>query len=63
MKTLLSEQTVTCPSCWQQHPVVIDLTDEQRTLIEDCRVCCNPMQITYQLDGDDVCSVDAEPLS
>ena len=63
MKSLLIEQRVTCPSCWEQHPVVIDLTDEQRTLIEDCQVCCNPMKISFEVDGDDVVSVDAEPAN
>ena len=62
MKSLLTELSVTCPSCWEQHPVLIDLTDEQRTLIEDCQVCCNPMQISYQLDDDEVRGIDATPL-
>lgn len=63
MKSLLAELSVTCPSCWERHPVVIDLTDEQRTLIEDCQVCCNPMQISYQLDGNDVTDIGAEAAS
>ena len=62
MSTLLSEVEVTCPACWQPHPVTIDLTEEQRSLIEDCTVCCNPMQIHVEHDGHSVHRVEAEAL-
>ena len=63
MKPLLRARSVTCPCCWEPHLAVFDMTDEQRTLTEDCRECCNPLQISYELDDGDVCSVNVEPLS
>jgi hypothetical protein len=35
-----------CPYCCEAIGIAIDLTDGSRTWIEDCQVCCRPMQIT-----------------
>ncbi|MBT8131242.1 MAG: CPXCG motif-containing cysteine-rich protein [Gammaproteobacteria bacterium] len=52
MSDLLVESDVTCPSCWEQHTVTIDLTESDRHFIEDCHVCCNPMRIDFEIDAD-----------
>ncbi len=36
-----------CPYCWQEISMVLDLTVEEQTYIEDCEVCCRPIQIRY----------------
>ncbi len=48
---LVTQHNVTCPSCWEQHEVTIDTTAEERSFIEDCTVCCNPMRIEFALDS------------
>jgi hypothetical protein len=35
-----------CPYCCESIGTSIDLTDGSRSWIEDCQVCCQPMQIT-----------------
>lgn len=35
-----------CPSCGEVGGTTVDLTDGSRSWIEDCQVCCQPMQIT-----------------
>lgn len=62
MNELLTERQVTCPSCWETHTVLIDLTDTQKSLIEDCTVCCNPMQISFDICGGDVQNLHVETL-
>ncbi|MBT8131333.1 MAG: CPXCG motif-containing cysteine-rich protein [Gammaproteobacteria bacterium] len=63
MPELLVERSVTCPSCWEKHDVVIDLTTTEDHLIEDCQVCCNPMRISFQRDADlQLSSVSAQAL-
>ncbi|MBT8137156.1 MAG: CPXCG motif-containing cysteine-rich protein [Gammaproteobacteria bacterium] len=52
MQDLLIDCTVRCPTCWEQHTVTIDVTAPDRSIIEDCHVCCNPMQLSFQLDGE-----------
>ena len=52
MTELLVEHAVTCPSCWEQHIVTIDVTETEHHFIEDCYVCCNPMRIDFEVNSD-----------
>jgi hypothetical protein len=38
-----------CPYCSETIGTPIDLTDGSRVWIEDCQVCCQPMQITIEV--------------
>lgn len=42
---------IQCPACWEAQSVNVDLTAGARTYIEDCQVCCHPMEITLALDA------------
>ncbi|NBX44254.1 MAG: CPXCG motif-containing cysteine-rich protein [Gammaproteobacteria bacterium] len=33
---------------------MLDLTDASRCYIEDCQVCCRPIEVTLQVDEDGV---------
>jgi hypothetical protein len=39
------EQTFPCPYCWQVTSVEVDPTISSQTFIEDCQVCCQPIEI------------------
>jgi len=41
------EHFFTCPYCWQTVSMVLDLSVEEQSYVEDCEVCCNPIQISY----------------
>ena len=47
------EQVFLCPHCWQQISIVINLLEPGQEIVEDCQVCCNPIQISYTLAEDD----------
>ena len=49
-----------CPSCWQRISFVVDLSVEEQSYIEDCEVCCRPLEFRYNSDGDKVTSFDVE---
>ena len=34
-----------CPYCWEEISFLLDSSIEQLNYIEDCEVCCNPIQI------------------
>lgn len=60
------EQVFLCPYCWEQISIVINLLEPGQEIVEDCQVCCSPIQITYTLveneDGEmEVASFVAEP--
>ena len=46
------EQQFTCPHCWQTVGIVLDLSAGGQVFIQDCEVCCNPLEIRYEVqDG------------
>jgi hypothetical protein len=56
------EQAVRCPYCGETISVLIDDSVQEQTYIEDCEVCCRPIEFTVivGLDGDVSVSVAAE---
>ncbi|MEH6445177.1 MAG: CPXCG motif-containing cysteine-rich protein [Oceanospirillaceae bacterium] len=53
MNSLL-EQSISCPYCGESIAVLIDTTDVDQQYIEDCQVCCRPINflISTALSGD-----------
>ncbi|CAN5764501.1 hypothetical protein BH24ACI3_BH24ACI3_10280 [soil metagenome] len=46
------EHFFTCPYCWEEISFVLDLSVNDQTYVEDCEVCCRPIQVHYRADGD-----------
>ena len=42
---LSQEATIRCPYCGEMISIVVDVSVEQQHYIEDCEVCCRPMDI------------------
>ena len=40
-----------CPHCWQNQIKVIDPSIEEQNFIEDCEVCCNPLEFKLKLEN------------
>ncbi len=38
-----------CPWCGEVYGSAIDLTDHSRVYIEDCQVCCQPIEVTLDV--------------
>ncbi|MFK8017695.1 MAG: CPXCG motif-containing cysteine-rich protein [Gammaproteobacteria bacterium] len=58
MNSELLEKDVTCPHCWEAHSIVIDISAGSAQYIEDCSVCCHPMDIVITLSGEHLERVD-----
>ena len=56
-----TEQAFTCPYCWQTISMIIEPAAEEQTYIEDCEVCCNPIQVTFSRSPDGLL-FQAEPI-
>lgn len=50
MNAGLIEATVQCPYCWEQIDVLIDDCGESQQYIEDCQVCCQPINFFIEID-------------
>ncbi|MGZ8423135.1 MAG: CPXCG motif-containing cysteine-rich protein [Nitrospira sp.] len=46
------EHAFTCPLCGAMISMVLDCGGHNVTYIEDCKVCCNPLGITYTTEDD-----------
>lgn len=42
-----------CPYCWSQISILLDLSTHEQTYVEDCEVCCNPIEISYRVENAD----------
>ena len=42
-----TEHEFTCPYCWETISMVLDLSAEDQHFIEDCEVCCHPIDVSY----------------
>ena len=42
--------------------MALDLSVSRHTYIEDCEVCCNPIEISYTVQDDALASFDAKTL-
>lgn len=40
-----------CPYCGEEISMVLDLSVRRQTYVEDCEVCCNPIEISYSTEG------------
>lgn len=48
----LSFQTVHCPYCGEPQDLAVDASAGDQQYVEDCQVCCRPMQVRLDVDAD-----------
>jgi hypothetical protein len=51
---------VQCPFCWETFELEIDTTQGSYETIEDCTVCCRPMNLRVECEPGEVFSVESE---
>ena len=58
--SLMANKTIDCPYCGERIDLVIDIPAGDQDYIEDCQVCCRPIQLHVVIDaGDGVVQVEA----
>ena len=58
--SVLEEAQVACPYCGQPLTILLDLSEPEQEYIEDCQVCCQPMNVRYSSVEGQLLSVSAE---
>jgi hypothetical protein len=56
------EHFFSCPYCWQEISMVLDLAVKSQTYVEDCEACCHPIQIRYSFENGEVVDFEANIL-
>jgi len=41
------EHFFTCPYCWERISMILDAYEEESEYIEDCEVCCRPIELKF----------------
>lgn len=54
------EQHFSCPYCWKTISVLLDLSCENQTYVEDCENCCHPITVSYSVEDDAIVSFSAD---
>ena len=61
---MLEDAFVTCPACWEEIALELDLSAGSAVYTEDCSVCCRPMLVRLNVDeGSGEFTVSVEPES
>jgi len=50
---------VQCPYCWEEITLLIDASIEMQDYVEDCEVCCRPIDFSVEVDDQGQAKVDA----
>lgn len=58
----MHEHFFQCPYCWEEISMLIDISQRNQSYIEDCEVCCNPIQINTATDYENLISFSAESI-
>ena len=54
------EQFFQCPYCLEEISILLDLSvDDSQSYIEDCEVCCRPIQISYTAEDGQLVHFDS----
>jgi len=43
----MKEHFFQCPYCWEEISMLLEPSNQEQQYVEDCEVCCRPIQIQY----------------
>lgn len=52
-----------CPYCWEQISILIDTSQNQQKYIEDCEVCCHPIELEIHIHDCEIISFQAHSIN
>ena len=51
-----------CPYCWEEISVLLDPSVSRQTYIEDCEICCNPIEFNVVFEDQELTQFNADPI-
>ncbi|MFD1162871.1 MULTISPECIES: CPXCG motif-containing cysteine-rich protein [Hwangdonia] len=58
----MKEHYFTCPHCWENISMLLDSSIANQKYIEDCEVCCNPIQVSVQFSNSELIHFQADSI-
>jgi hypothetical protein len=56
------EHYFVCPYCGERISMVLDTSVNGQTYVEDCEVCCRPVEVNYTVKDDEVRHFEARAM-
>lgn len=56
------EYYFTCPYCWETISMLLDNSISNQIYIEDCEVCCNPIQLSIRFINSELMDFQADSI-
>jgi len=56
------EHIFQCPYCWEQISMLLDPSIRIQKYIEDCEVCCNPIEVNSTFDDNELISFEVNSI-
>ena len=51
-----------CPYCWEEISMLLDSSVRQQTYVEDCEVCCNPIELKVEFMDETLVAFEARNI-
>jgi hypothetical protein len=51
-----------CPYCWEEISFLLDASVSRQTYVEDCEVCCNPIEVTAGFENNELVEFEVREL-
>ncbi len=51
-----------CPHCWEEISFLLDTSENYLNYIEDCEVCCNPIEVSANFNENKLLSFYSKSL-
>lgn len=58
----MDEHFFQCPYCWEEISFLLDSSVSRQTYVEDCEVCCNPIEVTVAFEGQELIAFEVRGL-
>ena len=56
------EHAFECPYCGEPISMVLDLSVPEQVYVEDCEVCCRPIELRYAAEDGELTAFEAHTL-
>lgn len=58
----MEEAFFSCPYCWERISMLVDHSVSDQEYIEDCEVCCNPIQLRIHIEEQQIIGLEATEI-
>ncbi|WP_430411708.1 CPXCG motif-containing cysteine-rich protein [Kordia sp.] len=58
----MNEHFFQCPYCWEDISMLIDTSVRTQKYIEDCEVCCNPIELEVVSEDGEIVGFQAQNI-